>query len=88
MTKERVYTGYAIVSREKVEKLLQDKEQLLSDRLALIDKQSDTLKELETKLNEKAELLDTRATELKDYEKALDEMKASLVADYKKAKKK
>lgn len=73
---------------EKIKKLLQDKEQFLSDKLALIDKQSDTLKELETKLNEKAELLDTRAAELKDYEKALDEMKASLVADYKKAKKK
>ena len=60
----------------------------LNERAGDLKEVSDKLDKLDQKLNEKAELLDTRAAELKDYEKALDDMKVSLVADNKKAKKK
>lgn len=58
------------------------------ERQRKLDELNKVLNEKDQKLNEKAELLYTRAAELKDYEKALDDTKASLVADYKKAKKK
>ena len=58
------------------------------ERQRKLDELNKVLNEKDQKLNKKAELLDTRTAELKDYEKALDRIKAALMADNKKAKKK